>query len=90
MKLRPKAGETCFIVGLGPVGLAVAQICMKLGAKVYGFELVEGRREFAKSLGVEVLDEKDVPYAEDGVAPRHIGFDCEHDTTYSILHSYCS
>lgn len=77
MKVKPKAGETCFIVGLGPVGLAVAQICMKLGCKVYGFELLEGRRDFARSLGIEVIDnEADVPYADDGVAPRNVGFDC--------------
>jgi threonine dehydrogenase-like Zn-dependent dehydrogenase len=82
MKLKPTEGQTCFVIGLGPVGLAVAQVCLKLGAEVFGYEVVPGRREFAKTLGIKVIeDEKDVPIAEDGVAPRDVGFDITFDVT---------
>lgn len=82
MKLKPEPGSRCFVIGLGPVGLAVAQVCQKLGAKVYGFELVPGRREFAKTLGIQIIeDEKDVEIAEDGVAPRNVGYDYTFDVT---------
>lgn len=82
MKIKPEPGSTCFVIGLGPVGLAVAQVCQKLGAKVYGYELVPGRREFAKTLGIDIIEnEADVPIAEDGVAPRDVGFDYTFDVT---------
>lgn len=82
MKVKPQPHETCFVIGLGPVGLAVAQVCMKLGAKVFGYELVKSRREFAKTLGIDVIqNEADVPIAEDGVAPRDVGFDITFDVT---------
>ena len=82
MKLQPRPQQTCFVIGLGPVGLAVAQICLQLGAKVYGYEVVPGRRETAKSFGIEtIVREEDVPIAEDGVAPRNVGFDITFDVT---------
>lgn len=81
MKMRPNGHDRVLVVGLGPVGLAISQICQKLGAKVFGYEIIESRKEFARSLGIQVLEEDQVEVAEDGVAPRHIGYDFTFDVT---------
>lgn len=81
MKMRPNGHDRVLVVGLGPVGLAISQICQKLGAKVFGYEIIESRKDFARSLGIQVLEEDQVEVAEDGVAPRHIGYDFTFDVT---------
>ena len=49
-----KAGENVLVIGLGPIGLGVAQFALLAGANVIGMELSERRKEFARqNLGIE-------------------------------------
>lgn len=50
-----KAGETCAIIGAGPIGLVAALVAKAYGAHPILIDLVEKRLEFAKSLGVEYV-----------------------------------
>jgi len=51
------AGKKVLIVGLGPSGLIMAQLCKALGAEsVSGWDLYENRRELGKSFGCAVYD----------------------------------
>jgi hypothetical protein len=53
------AGDEALIVGGGPIGLAVLQFALSVGASARLVERVEYRREFAKRFGVELLPEYD-------------------------------
>lgn len=55
--LRP--GEDALVVGAGPIGLALTQFAMALGAKVTIIEINDWRRDFVKKLGVESLPKPD-------------------------------
>ncbi|MDU0348438.1 alcohol dehydrogenase catalytic domain-containing protein [Actinomyces sp. MRS3W] len=51
------AGATVLVSGLGPVGLAVGAMAVRLGAKaVFGSEVNTYRREFAESFGIRGID----------------------------------
>lgn len=59
-RLNLPVGSTFGVVGLGPVGSAAVLIAAKLGLRVYGFDPVKERREFALELGaLECFDPKD-------------------------------
>lgn len=49
------AGEEALVVGAGPIGLAVTQFAMALGAKVLVIEINDWRREFVNKLGITSL-----------------------------------
>ena len=53
MKIGISGGEAVLITGLGPVGLATASLCRKLGAeKIIGVEVVPERIRLAGELGL--------------------------------------
>jgi 2-desacetyl-2-hydroxyethyl bacteriochlorophyllide A dehydrogenase len=54
-----KAGESVHVVGAGPIGLAVVQFALAVGAHVRVQDVSAPRREFVASLGVETLAEPD-------------------------------
>jgi alcohol dehydrogenase len=59
-RARIQPGETVLVIGLGPVGLMAAQSAFAMGAaRVLGVDLVEERRTFAATLGVEPVEGDD-------------------------------
>jgi polar amino acid transport system substrate-binding protein len=69
-------GETAAVLGLGPVGLLLAQILRAAGCRVAGFDLRDDRLQLARSLGVELVASAAAPLDETLLAwnIRH-GFD---------------
>ena len=52
-KIEVNGNHAVLITGLGPVGLAAAAVCRKLGAQtIIGIDTVAERRDLAKSLGL--------------------------------------
>lgn len=58
-----KAGETCVVIGGGPIGILIALVAVEKGARVILSEVNESRIELARSLGIEVVHplEQDLP-----------------------------
>jgi 2-desacetyl-2-hydroxyethyl bacteriochlorophyllide A dehydrogenase len=52
-------GEQVLVIGAGPIGVAIAQLALALGARVRVVETAPDRRARAGRLGVEVLAEGD-------------------------------
>jgi predicted dehydrogenase/threonine dehydrogenase-like Zn-dependent dehydrogenase len=50
---QAQAGENVAVLGLGPVGLLLAQVLRAAGCRVCGFDLREDRMEAARKLGFE-------------------------------------
>ncbi|TWT65523.1 zinc-dependent alcohol dehydrogenase [Crateriforma conspicua] len=59
-----QSGETCVVIGGGPIGLLIALVAMDKGAKVILSEVNESRLALAKSLGMEAVN----PMQQDLVA----------------------
>ena len=56
-RLAPSGADTVAIFGLGPVGLSAVALAAARGARVIGVDLMEGRRNLAKTVGAaEVVD----------------------------------
>lgn len=53
---KVKSGETCVVIGGGPIGLLVALVAKVKGARVILSEVNESRLSFAKELGVEGIN----------------------------------
>jgi len=52
-----KPGATVAVVGLGPIGLMAAEGAIAMGAaRVFGIDLVEGRRAMGRTIGLETPD----------------------------------
>ncbi|HVC90879.1 MAG TPA: zinc-binding dehydrogenase [Acidobacteriaceae bacterium] len=52
-KIGISGNDSVLITGLGPVGLAAAALCRKLGAhRVFGIDLLPGRLQLARDLGL--------------------------------------
>ena len=49
-------GDTCVVIGCGPIGLLFAQLARLNGARVACIELKKSRQEVARKLGFTVLD----------------------------------
>ncbi|SMP63667.1 2-desacetyl-2-hydroxyethyl bacteriochlorophyllide A dehydrogenase [Neorhodopirellula lusitana] len=49
-------GETCVVIGGGPIGLLIGLVAMQKGAKVILSEVNPSRLDLAKTLGFEVVD----------------------------------
>lgn len=55
-RARLNLGQSVVVVGAGPIGLLVAQVCRATGAaQVFVVEPMEGRRELARRLGATVV-----------------------------------
>lgn len=52
-------GESALVVGAGPIGLAVAQFAMNVGANVRILDVSAERRKFVAKWGLETLDKPD-------------------------------
>ncbi|MGA2592737.1 MAG: zinc-binding dehydrogenase [Bryobacteraceae bacterium] len=53
MKIGISGSDSVLITGLGPVGLATAALCRKLGAdKIIGIDVIEERMKLASNLGL--------------------------------------
>jgi len=57
------AGETCVVIGGGPIGLLIALVAKEKGARVIMSEVNQTRLDLAESLGLEVVNpmNTDVP-----------------------------
>lgn len=51
-----RKGDTMYVIGLGVMGLMHAMVAKKRGVRVVGSDLLESRRAFASTLGIEVAD----------------------------------
>lgn len=52
--VKPKPGEVMAIIGLGPIGLVIAQVAKLQGLKVIGIEPIAERSQLGKELGVDL------------------------------------
>lgn len=50
------SGDTALVVGLGSIGILMAQALKAYGINVVGCDLIEERIEFLKKLGIEAVD----------------------------------
>jgi (R,R)-butanediol dehydrogenase / meso-butanediol dehydrogenase / diacetyl reductase len=55
-----KAGETAVVIGAGPIGLLVALVARTTGARVVVSELNQERIDFARSLGFDVVEPREL------------------------------
>lgn len=77
-KLAPRGGDTVAVFGLGPVGLSSALVAKAMGARVIGVDLIEDRRDFATSLGVDaVVDGSDAAAAIRSLTTRGAHYSVE-------------
>lgn len=53
-----KPGETCVVIGGGPIGLLIALVAITKGARVVLLEVNESRLALADSLGIEAINPK--------------------------------
>lgn len=53
---RVKPGETCVVIGGGPIGLLIALVAIEKGANVILSEINDARRSLAESLGIRSID----------------------------------
>jgi L-iditol 2-dehydrogenase len=63
-KVRVEIGQTVLVVGQGPIGLILTQLCRRAGAEVLTSDTLEDRRELSRRLGaVAAFDARgvDVP-----------------------------
>ena len=56
-----KRGQSVLVVGLGSIGILMAQALNAYGAEVTGCDLIPERIEFLKKLGINALNVKDLP-----------------------------
>ena len=54
-RLDPSGADTVAIFGLGPVGLCAVAIAAARGARVIGVDMIEERRDLARSMGARNL-----------------------------------
>jgi threonine dehydrogenase-like Zn-dependent dehydrogenase len=59
MRSGLKAGELVVVVGAGPIGVAITQMALTLGARVKAIETSANRRARLELLGVEVVTDSD-------------------------------
>lgn len=62
-------GDSALVVGLGSIGILMAQALKAYGINVVGCDLIEDRIKFLKSLGIEAYDVRELPesYKSDGI-----------------------
>lgn len=62
-------GDSALVVGLGSIGILMAQALKAYGINVIGCDLIEDRIKFLKSLGIEAYDVRELPesYKSDGI-----------------------
>jgi len=58
------AGETCVVIGGGPIGLLIALVAKEKGARVILSEVNQPRLDLAESLGLEVVNPIKIDVAE--------------------------
>lgn len=65
-KIGLSGNDAVLITGLGPVGLAAAALCRKLGAqRIFGIDLLPGRLQLARDLG---LCDEAIPFGPENVS----------------------
>ncbi len=76
MKVRPQAGETVLVVGVGVIGNFAAQMCQLAGANVVVADLEESRLDVARTCGLDqAVNSSTTPLADiarplnDGAGP---------------------
>ncbi len=59
-----KSGETCVVIGGGPIGLLIALVAIEKGARVILSEVNESRLSLAETLGIEVINPSQVSLSQ--------------------------
>ncbi|CCY63000.1 alcohol dehydrogenase GroES domain protein [Clostridium sp. CAG:967] len=82
------SGDTALVVGLGSIGILMAQALKAYGIQVAGCDLIEERIEFLKSLGIEAYDVREIPpeFKADGIFMTS-GADKAVDTALKYVHN---
>jgi L-gulonate 5-dehydrogenase len=75
------AGEYCFVLGAGPIGLAILEVAKKRGARVVVTDINEDRLAFARELGAETLKADDKLLANVLEQTNHDGADVVIEAT---------
>ena len=57
-----KKGDTALVIGLGSIGILMAQALKAMGVKVIGCDLIDERIQFLKDLGISAFNSKDSDY----------------------------
>lgn len=60
-------GDTALVVGLGSIGILMAQALKAFGIKVVGCDLLPERIEFLRNLGIEAVDVRELSGEFDGI-----------------------
>lgn len=60
-------GDTALVVGLGSIGILMAQALKAFGIKVVGCDLLPERIEFLRNLGIEAADARELSGEFDGI-----------------------
>jgi threonine dehydrogenase-like Zn-dependent dehydrogenase len=76
-----RAGDDVAVVGLGLIGVATSLVALRSGARVHGLDVVPGRIEFARSLGIPAYDASEEGFADRVAAATLRGVDVVVDTS---------
>lgn len=75
-------GQIVAVIGQGPIGLLLDIVAKSAGAKVYGFDILQNRLDYAKkhNLVTDVIDSSDIKaveqfISESGAGGAHIAFE---------------
>ena len=60
-------GDTALVVGLGSIGILMAQALKAYGVKVVGCDLLPERIEFLRNLGIDAIDVRELTGEFDGI-----------------------
>lgn len=90
-RLKLQFGETVWVVGLGLLGLLIAQLCRNANYRVFATDMNPGRVELARNVGIEHVYAADDPELNGRIArfTDGDGFDaialCTHMSQSSII-----
>lgn len=63
-RTRLKRGDTALVIGLGSIGILMAQALKAKGIKVMGCDLIDNRIQLLKSLKIDAFNSKDHDYTK--------------------------
>lgn len=67
-------GSTVVVIGLGSIGILMAQALKAYGMNVIGCDLIDERIEFLKSLGIDALNSFDIEKTKDYIYSKTLNY----------------
>lgn len=65
-----KEGSNAVVIGLGSIGILMAQALKAYGVNVIGCDLIDDRIELLKSLGIDAINSKDVEFTQNYIKSK--------------------